>query len=53
MSNLYELPIFSWFIYNKFIWKNNIYLMCTLFCKSQCVINVGSPYGLNGDPIYI
>ena len=23
------------------------------FCKSLCVINVGSPYGLHGDPMYI
>ena len=23
------------------------------FCKSLCIINVGSPYGLHGDPIYI
>ena len=23
------------------------------FCKSLCVINEGSPYGLHGDPIYI
>ena len=23
------------------------------FCKSLCVINVGSPYGLHADPIYI
>ena len=32
--------------------ENYIYLMCSLFCKSLYVINVGSPYGL-GDPIYI
>ena len=27
--------------------------MCALFCKSLCVINVGSPYGLHGVPVYI
>ena len=27
--------------------------MCALFCKSLCVINVVSPYGLHGVPIYI
>ena len=27
--------------------------MCTLFCKSLCVINVGSKYGLHMLPIYI
>ena len=32
----------KWYLFNVYT-----------FCKSLCVINVGSPYGLHGDPIYI
>ena len=32
----------KWYIFNVYT-----------FCKSLCVINEGSPYGLHGDPIYI
>ena len=32
----------KWYLFNVYT-----------FCKSPCVINVGSPYGLHGDPIYI
>ena len=32
--------------------KLYLFTVCT-FCKSLCVINEGSPYGLHGDPIYI
>ena len=32
----------KWYLFNVYT-----------FCKSLCVINVGSPYGLDGDPIYI
>ena len=32
----------KWYLFNVYT-----------FCKSLCVINVGSPYGFHGDPIYI
>ena len=32
----------KWYLFNVYT-----------FSKSLCVINVGSPYGLHGDPIYI
>ena len=32
----------KWYLFNVYT-----------FCKSLCVINAGSPYGLQGDPIYI
>ena len=41
MSNKYGLPIFSWFLYNKYIWKNYIYLMCTLFANLYVLLTWG------------
>ena len=50
MSNKYGLPIFSWFIYNRHIWKNDIYLMCTLFVNLYVLLTWGPHMVYMGTP---
>ena len=44
------LPIFSWFLYNKYIWKNDIYLMCTLFANHYALLTWGPHMVYMGTP---
>ena len=50
MSNYYGLPIFSWFLYNKYTKKNDIYLMCTLFANLYVLLMWGPHMVYMGTP---
>ena len=50
MSNQYGLPVFSWFLYNKYIWKNDIYLMCALFANLYVLLTWGPHMVYMGTP---
>ena len=47
------LRIFSWFLYNKLIWKNYIYLMGTLFANLYELLMWGSHMVYHEDSIFI